>query len=416
MPSQVEFLAALKATKKAVPVPVVLQVEESCQPTDLPPADGSRAATEGESQEEDDSSCCPICALPAATIVTTPCSHDFCPDCAEAWFLTSRTCPMCRQQLFSGDLAPAPWPPAWLPQDIVWLPVGESEIEDDAARARAALVGHEGERLQEILAAETPERMRLGMSRPTCEHMVPDVGNEEMAEFLQNLKLAVFMAVHWFKPRLPPLHENDVNAASQGGQSEAEHRRRHAGGACSTAWKSVMDSMMKTVGDFIDAETGELWHVHEYGEDALARLRKRLHENWRDAWAELHARSKPFVPSKKQRRAEAKGKKAKTVFEWPRYSNEYETVARITTTAPEDPQADQRQERVRGLVPGHNTTPGRRRVERQFAQDFHDVVEYVIGVTTEFFVYEKPDYATKCGCVSHSDHGDETDDESDVGL
>ncbi|CAK1368287.1 unnamed protein product [Cercospora beticola] len=421
MPSQVEFLAALKATEKATPAPVALQVEESCEPTDLPPAEISRAATVGESQEEEESTCCPICTLPAATMVTTPCSHAFCPDCAEAWFRSSRTCPMCRQELFSGDLAPAPWPPAWLPQDIVWLPVGESEVEDQAARARASLVGREDGRLREILEVDEPERMPVGMSRPTCEHMVPDVGNEEMADFLQNLKLAVFMAVHWFKPRLPPLHENDFNASSQGGQREDENPRRYAEGACSTAWKIVMDSMMKTVAEFIDAETGELWHVHEYGEDALARLRKRLHGNWKDAWAELHARSQPSVASRKQKRAKAKGKNAKPVFEWPRYSDGYESVIMLTTPAPEDPQAaqdegqnhHQHQERVGRFASQHSMTPGMRQVSRQFAQDLHDVVEYVIGVTTEFFVHEKPNRATKCECASDSVHGDGVDDEED---
>ncbi|KAM3414786.1 hypothetical protein BST61_g9937 [Cercospora zeina] len=385
MPTQAEFFATLKDTAKVDRTALAPKAPDSSEANDAEKATTSGASADGEAKTQDSPTCCPICTSSASVMVTTPCSHALCPSCAEAWFHRSRTCPMCRQELFSGEIAPLPWPPVWLPRDIVWLPVGDSEAERDIVRARAEIVGHNGDLLHDYLEAGEPTKITCGRYFETCEHWTLNVDEDDLIELSETLRLAVFVGVHWFKPRFRG-HEN---ASSNALVQDSEEQRIFAKGACSTAWKGLMESMLKTIDTFIDPRNGELWEVAARGGNALARLREMLRGNWEKAWKQQNARNDPTNQFGHRR---------------PWYSEGYES------------KADKTQD-------GGQAAVGFRRVigSLQFAQDVHDVVEYIVSEASEFFDHEEPHYSTGGDSDSDSDDGgedggeDEPDEPCDPG-
>ncbi|KAF2212799.1 hypothetical protein CERZMDRAFT_84423 [Cercospora zeae-maydis SCOH1-5] len=366
MPTQAEFFATLKATEQIIsPAP---EATKRCEASELQKTRRSRSVAGGEAGTQGSLTCCPICTLPAGTMATTPCCHVFCPDCANTWFQTSRTCPLCRRELFSGAMAPMPWPPAWVPRDIVWLHVGDSEAGNEVAREE--IVGRNGGLLREFLDVEEPVRISHGKFFRTCEHWHLNVDEGNLMQFSETLRLAVFVAVHWFKPRFRVHDGREVNASSSSLMQDSEEvwrqQRTFARGACSTAWKGLMDSMLKTVNQFINPTNGELWQIEARKGNSLEQLRVKLKDNWDAAWKQLNARENPTDP---------------LTHEWPWYSEGYDL--------PGIPSRRDMQNRAWDPV-GFTQFRG----SLKFADDVHDVVEYIVTTASEFFVHEEPHHST----------------------
>lgn len=89
----------------------------------------------------DENLCCPICRSPLLDPATTKCRHTFCADCIAGALDNSPTCPVDRNPLSDGDVAPAPTIVSNLVNDLFVL-CPNAALGCPATPARALVFGH----------------------------------------------------------------------------------------------------------------------------------------------------------------------------------------------------------------------------------------------------------------------------------